>query len=71
MCLAGTVVAFWSLTQEVARWQVQVLLMLYIFVFLGKNPLFLSPTYTLHLGHLGLSDWGLVVVGLSSGWESS
>ena len=26
MCLAGTVVASWSLTQEVAGWQVQALL---------------------------------------------
>ena len=27
MCLAGAVVACWSLTQEVAEWQVRVLLM--------------------------------------------
>ena len=48
MCLAGTVVACWSLTQEVAGWQVRVLLMSYIFVtefaefiekHLGKTPL--------------------------------
>ena len=32
MCLAGAVVACWSLTQEVAEWQVQVLLMSSIFV---------------------------------------
>ena len=31
MCLVGTVVACWSLIQEVARWQVRVLLMSYIF----------------------------------------
>ena len=48
MCLAGTVVACWSLTQEVAGWQVRVLLMSYIFItefaefsekHLGKTPL--------------------------------
>ena len=48
MCLAGTVVTFWSLTQEVARWQVRVLLMSYLFVtefaefsekHLGKTPM--------------------------------
>ena len=27
VCLDGTVVAFWSLTQEVAVWQVRVLLL--------------------------------------------
>ena len=32
MCLAGAVVTCWSLTQEVAAWQVRVLLMSYFFV---------------------------------------
>ena len=34
MCLAGTVVASWSLTQKVAGWQVQALLL--------KSQIFLS-----------------------------
>ena len=50
MCFAGAVVACSSLTQEVAEWQIRVLLMSYIFVtefagfsekHLGKTPLFI------------------------------
>ena len=43
-CLAGTVVAFWSLTQEVAEWQVRVLLLQWQF-FSSLNSLNLVKTF--------------------------
>ena len=59
MCLAGTVVACWSLTQEVARWQVRVLLICHTFFvtefaefsekYLGKTPLNLTDSLEFNL----------------------